>query len=155
SRGEFGIVGLERILTLLAHHEISATFFVPGHTAYAFPDAVRRIAAEGHELGHHGWVHENPADFDRDGERRIIELGLTVLERVAHVRPRRYRSPLWSLTPNTVELLLEAGFLYDSSCQGHDYYPNYLRLRGRWSIDEPYVFGPTTELVEIPVTWGL
>ena len=68
SRGEFGAaVGLPRILDLLQRRGIRATFCVPGHTARAYPGLARRIHEEGHELVHHGWVHENPADFDREG----------------------------------------------------------------------------------------
>ncbi|MDP9365988.1 MAG: polysaccharide deacetylase family protein, partial [Chloroflexota bacterium] len=61
SRGEFGVVGAERILRLLDEHAIPATFFVTGHTADTYPGAVRAIAAAGHEIGHHGYLHENPA----------------------------------------------------------------------------------------------
>ena len=155
SRGEFAIVGVERILDLLRRHEARATFFVPGHTVLAFPGLVERIAAEGHELGHHGWGHENPADFDRDGEQRNLELGLAAFERVAGLRPVGYRSPAWALSPHTIELLLDAGFAYDSSCMGGDFLPYYLRSGDRWSSDEPYVFGETTSLVEVPVSWAL
>jgi peptidoglycan/xylan/chitin deacetylase (PgdA/CDA1 family) len=74
---------------------------------------------------------------------------------VAGVRPIGYRSPAWDFSPNTVELLLEYGFVYDSSCMGNDFYPYYLRKGDRWSTAEPYVFGEVTQLVEVPVTWGL
>jgi peptidoglycan/xylan/chitin deacetylase (PgdA/CDA1 family) len=155
SRGEFAIVGVDRILKLLARHQIRSTFFIPGHTVYAFPDLVQRIAAEGHEIGHHGWVHENPADFDRDGERRNLEIGFEALDRVLGLRPCGYRSPVWNFSPNTVELLVEAEFVYETSCQAPDYYPYYLRRNDEWPIDAPYVFGPTTELIEMPVNWGV
>jgi len=155
SRGEFGLVGVERVLSLLARNDIRGTFFVPGHTVCAYPDLIRRIATDGHELGHHGWVHENPADFDRDGERRILELGFTAFDRVLGVRPTGYRSPAWALSSSSVELLLEAGFTYESSCMGDDFHPYYLRSGDQWSLDAPYVFGETTELVELPVTWAL
>lgn len=55
SRGEFTVVGTPRILNLLAKKHIQATFFIPGHTAYAFPDLVKQIRDAGHEIGHHGW----------------------------------------------------------------------------------------------------
>ena len=155
SRGEFGAVALPRILKLLRSNDIRATFFVPGHTAYAYPELVHQIASEGHELAHHGWVHENPANFDRDGERRNLELGLEALEKTVGVHARGYRSPAWDLSPNSIELLLEYEFLYDSSCMGNDFYPYYLRIGDRWSPTEPYVFGETSSLVELPVTWGL
>lgn len=155
SRGEFGAVATPRILDLLRRRGIRASWCVPGHTALAYPDLIRRIRDEGHELVHHGWVHENPASFDEAGERRVLERGLEALERVAGVRPRGYRSPAWDLSPRSVDLLLEYGFDYDSSCMGSDFFPYYLRSGDRWSLDEPYVFGETRPLVEIPVTWGL
>jgi peptidoglycan/xylan/chitin deacetylase (PgdA/CDA1 family) len=100
-------------------------------------------------------VHENPASFDEAGERRVLERGLEALEKTGGSRPRGYRSPAWDLSPRTVDLLLEYGFEYDSSCMGSDFHPYYLRRGDRWSLDEPYVFGETTTLVELPVTWGL
>ena len=53
-----------------------------------------------------------------------------------------------------MDLLLEYGFLYDSSCMGNDFSPYYLREGGEWSTTEPYIFGEPYELVEVPVTWG-
>src|SRR6266545_826623 len=67
SRGEFGAIAVPRILELLRKHDIRTTFFIPGHTALAFPDAVRMIRDAGHEIGHHGWVHEHVDDFDPAG----------------------------------------------------------------------------------------
>lgn len=155
SRGEFGAVATPRILEMLRRRRMRASWCVPGHTALAYPDLVRRIRDEGHELVHHGWVHENPASFDEAGERRVLDRGLEALDRTASVRPRGYRSPAWDLSPRSVDLLLEYGFEYDSSCMGSDFFPYYLRSGDRWSLDEPYVFGETRPLVELPVTWGL
>ncbi|MCB1748272.1 MAG: polysaccharide deacetylase [Gammaproteobacteria bacterium] len=155
SRGQFGAVAVPRLLDLLAARGIEASFAVPGHTAYAYPHLVERIAAAGHELVHHGWVHENPASFDPDGELRVLERGLEALERVAGVRPRGYRSPAWDLSERSVELLVEHGFHYDSSCMGHDFRPYYLRSGDTWTVDDPFRFGVTTSLVEMPVTWML
>ena len=155
SRGEFGAVAIPRILDLLARYKVPASFCVPGHTVLAFPDLVRRIHGEGHELVHHGWVHENPADFDEAGERQILERGLDALDRVTGVRPTGYRSPAWNLSPITTDLLLEYGFVYDSSCMGDDTQPYYLRKGDSWTKDAPYRFGKSTDLVELSVSWGL
>ena len=154
SRGEFTIVATPRVLDLLRSFKIPGTFCVPGHTVCAFPDLIKAIRDEGHEIGHHGWVHENPADFDRAGEERVLARGLEALQHVG-VQPKGYRSPAWCFSANTIDLLRRFGFLYDSSCMGADFHPYYLRNGDSWSLDEPYRFGETTDLVELPVTWGL
>jgi peptidoglycan/xylan/chitin deacetylase (PgdA/CDA1 family) len=155
SRGEFGTIGLERLLALFAKHEVPATFFVPGHTAWAWPDLVKRIADEGHEIGHHGWVHENPAKLEPAYEREVMERGFEALDWAAGVRPVGYRSAAWDFSPQTIDLLLEFGLGYSSSCMANDFYPYYLRKGDRWSTTEPYVFGKLVDLVEIPPSWGL
>ncbi|MEN9728204.1 MAG: hypothetical protein RL434_2570 [Pseudomonadota bacterium] len=155
SRGQFGAVALPRLLALLDTHAIKASFAVPGHTAYAYPRLVQEIHARGHEIAHHGWVHENPAAFDEAGERRVLELGLEALQRVAGIRPSGYRSPAWDLSPRSIDLLREYGFSYESSCMGHDFHPYYLRSGDAWSLDGAYRFGTTVDLVEMPVTWML
>ena len=155
SRGQFGAVAIPRILDLLDFYKVRSSFAVPGHTAYAYPDLVQEIHRRGHEILHHGWVHENPAELDYDGERNVLEKGIEALDRVVGVQPEGYRSPAWDFSTRTVDLLLEYGFSYDSSCMGHDFYPYYLRKDDKWSLDEPYQFGETIDLVELPVTWGL
>jgi len=155
SRGEFGAVAIPRILGLLAKHQVPATFCVPGHTALAYPELVRRIHGEGHEIAHHGWVHENPAAFDEAGERRNLDQGLEALKSVAGVTPKRYRSPAWDFSENTVKILVDYGFVYDSSLMGGDFIPYYARTDDEYDDVSPYVFGPNVDLVELPVTWLL
>jgi peptidoglycan/xylan/chitin deacetylase (PgdA/CDA1 family) len=156
SRGEYGAaVGLPRVLDFLGERGIKATFCVPGHTVEAYPTLLKRMVAAGHEVAHHGWVHENPSDSDHDGEERNLLLGSEAIEGAMGSRPAGYRSPAWDLSRDTIRLLLEHGFLYDSSCMGGDFYPYYLRQGDEWSTDGPYVFGEVTKLVEVPVYWGL
>ncbi len=155
SRGEFGAVAISRILKLLEQYDIRSSFCVPGHTAYAYPNLIKKIQDQGHEIVHHGWVHENPADFDKEGERNNLEKGLEALQEITGITPIGYRSPAWSLTPNSFELLCEYNFTYDSSCMGNDFYPYYLRLGDRWPADDKYHFGTYCELIELPVYWGL
>ncbi len=57
SRGEFGVVGAERILALLSRQDIAATWFVPGHTIETYPEICARIHRAGHEIGNHGYLH--------------------------------------------------------------------------------------------------
>ncbi len=155
SRGEFGPVGVRRILPLLERFGIKATFFVPGHTALAFPSAVCAIRDGGHEIGHHGWVHENPVLLSPDEERHVLLRGLEALEQVAGVRPTGYRSPAWDNSSATVPLLLEHGFEYESSMMGHDYEPYWCRVGDAWSKTEAFEFGTPVDLVELPVAWHL
>jgi peptidoglycan-N-acetylglucosamine deacetylase len=156
SRGEFGAVGARRILTLLDREGIPGTFFITGHTADTYPDIVRDIAAAGHEIGHHGYLHENPIALEtREREREVLLRGFDSLDRAAGVRPVGYRSPSWDTSPFTIDLLMEHGFRYDSSLMGDDFTPYWCRTGDVIDPDGPYRFGPTVDLVEMPVSWLL
>ncbi len=155
SRGEFGAVGLRRILDLLRRRGVPATFFVPGHTALAYPELVRRIRDDGHELGHHGWVHEGLSQLDRATEERYLLRGLEALDEVAGVTPAGYRAPGVDVSVHTVELLLEHGFRYDGSFSRDDFRPFYLRTGDRFPADGPYEFGTPVDLVGVPFAWHL
>ena len=155
SRGEFGAIAMRRILDLLDRRGIASTFFVPGHTARAFPETVRAIHAAGHEIGHHGWVHENPARLTPEREREVMELGLRALDDIAGVRPVGYRSPGWDNSPATVPLLVEYGFEYESSLMGSDYEPYWCRVGDEVSATEEFRWGRPVNLVELPVAWHL
>lgn len=156
SRGEFGPrVGMPRILDLLKAEEVKATFFIPGHTIESWPDICRRIVEEGHEVGHHGYLHENPLELDRDGERQVLERGLEAMDVVLGLRPRGYRSPGWDISPHTLELLLELGFDYDSSMMAQDFELYRPRTGDVVHLDQAYEFGDEVDLVEFPVSWSL
>ena len=155
SRGEFGAVAIPRILALLERHGVPGTFCIPGHTAWGYPELVRRIHDAGHEIAHHGWVHENPADFDEKGERLNMEKGFEALHKACGVRPVGYRSPAWDFSENTAKILQDFGFSYDSSLMGDDYAPYYMRMGDRAPADAPYVFGKPIDVVELPITWTL
>jgi peptidoglycan/xylan/chitin deacetylase (PgdA/CDA1 family) len=155
SRGEFAVVGVQRILEVLAGRNIKATFFIPGHTVETYPASVNAILDAGHEVGHHGYLHENPCGLTKDEERRVLERGLESYATVVGVRPRGYRSPAWDNSPNTIELLLEYGFQYESSLMAHDFRPYWCRLGDVANTDGPYQFGDPVNLVEMPVSWVL
>jgi peptidoglycan/xylan/chitin deacetylase (PgdA/CDA1 family) len=155
SRGEFGRVGAERLLALLARHQVPATWFIPGHTVDTFPETVRAIAAAGHEIGHHNYCHENPRTLDREGERAVIAKGIEAIERVIGSRPIGYRSPSWDVSENTLELLIEAGFEYDSSLMAHDFVPYRPRRGDVIRADTGVQFGTPLPLMEMPVDWSL
>ena len=155
SRGEYAVVGVARILKLLRGAGIRATFFVPGHTVETYPASIEAILADGHEVGHHGYLHENPAALGtREREREVLVRGLEAL-RAAGVEPTGYRSPAWDNSPNTVELLVEHGFRYESSLMADDFIPYRCRVGDEAPADAPYRFGETVDLVELPVSWVL
>ncbi len=155
SRGEFGAVGVERILRLLERAAIPATFFVTGHTAETYPGQTRAIAEAGHEIGHHGYLHENPIDLSPEEEERVLLRGLAALDAIAGVRPVGYRSPAWDNSPHTIDLLLAHGFRYESSLMASDFTPYWCRTGDVIDPDGPYRFGKPVDLVEMPVSWLL
>jgi peptidoglycan/xylan/chitin deacetylase (PgdA/CDA1 family) len=155
SRGEFGVVGMRRILALLAKYQIPATFFVPGTVIEMYPQPIEALVAAGHELAHHGWSHVPPANLEREKEEADLVRANETIRRVSGRAARGYRSPSWDLSPNTVELLLKHGFLYDSSMMGDDYRPYRARLGDEILLDEPCRFGAPTKLIEMPISWTL
>lgn len=158
SRGEFGArVGIVRVLDLLKEYGIRASFFIPGYSADSFPERVRAIQAQGHEIANHGYLHEPPAQAtaDADQERAVLRKGSDTLERVTGVRPVGYRSPSWDLSEHSIRLLREEGFLYDSSLMADDYRPYLCREGDRINRESGYVMGTETDLVELPISWIL
>ncbi len=144
------LVGVPRILALLARHGIRATFFVPGYSAHRYPAVVRSIAEAGHEIAHHSYFHENTIGMDERTEADMIDLGLEALHDVAGVRPVGYRAPMWELTYSTPRLLAERGFLYDSSLMDSDH-PYRLAVAGAAEAGA----AEESSLVEVPAWWGL
>ena len=155
SRGEFGLVGAERILALLQRHGIPATWFIPGHTIETYSAMSVRIAEAGHEIGHHGWTHMTPVTMSRDEEEAGLQRGTDAIVKLCGRKPRGYRSPAWDLSENTIELLVARGFLYESSMMGNDYTPYFARTGDVIALEEPMVLGPETSLVEMPISWTL
>jgi peptidoglycan/xylan/chitin deacetylase (PgdA/CDA1 family) len=149
SEQRFSVVrGLWRVLELFRRYDLKTTFFVPGWTAENYPHAVEAILEAGHEIGHHGYVHSAVHLASKEAQREEIERGLDALERVGAPRPRGYRNPNGEMRLETVELLAEYGFLYDSSFMGddHPYIEKHgdielLELPWHWSLDDWPYFG--------------
>jgi peptidoglycan/xylan/chitin deacetylase (PgdA/CDA1 family) len=143
SHQEYGpLVGVPRLLRLLSRLGVRSTFFVPGYTAHRYPDVVRSIVAEGHEIAHHGYLHEPLGGVDEATEVEYLERGLDALAEVAGVRPLGYRAPMWELNYRSPRLLHDRNFLYDSSLMNGDA-PYELKVDGR-----------SASIVEIPICWG-
>lgn len=155
SRGEFGAeVGMPRILNLFKRENIKSTFFIPAHTIDTFPDICKKTVDAGHEIGHHGYFHENPTLIERDYEKYLMELAFKTHKNVLGQRPVGYRSPYWDYSDNTLDLVEEAGFLYDSSLMARDLTP-YRPQRWQINWEKGNVAGPASKVLEIPVSWYL
>lgn len=138
SQGAYGAqVAVPLILDLLRRRNLQATFFVPGWTAEKYQTTLGAIHSQGHELGHHGWIHELPTNLSRDEEEHVLQQGIAALRAVSGVDPVGYRSPAWEFSANTLDLLKEYGFNYSSNLMSH-FLP--------WKH-------PNTEIVELPVQW--
>jgi peptidoglycan-N-acetylglucosamine deacetylase len=144
SQGEYGArAALPRVLALLDRHRIPATFFIPAVSAKLYPEHVKRIAAAGHEIGIHGWIHERNSLLGEADERDLMKRAIDTLAEVSGKRPVGLRTPSWDYSPNTLKLVRELGLLYDSSLMADD--APYLVLAE----------GQPTGVVELPVEWIL
>ncbi|MDQ0620029.1 polysaccharide deacetylase family protein [Arthrobacter globiformis] len=143
-------VAVPRLLQILARQEVHGTFFIPGFTAESYPDVVRQIVDGGHEVAHHGYLHEPMQGIDAATEASYMDRGLEALEKVAGIRPVGYRAPWWELNWHSPALLADRGFLYDSSLLDGD-----APYRMSVASGSPSGAGDTRDIVEIPVDWTL
>jgi peptidoglycan/xylan/chitin deacetylase (PgdA/CDA1 family) len=165
-RGMFaGEVGTPRLLKLFADREIKTSWFIPGHSIETFPDQTRMIVEAGHEVGAHGYSHENPISMTSWQEEAVLSKCVELIEKFSGKRPRGYVAPWWEMSEVTVDLLLEYGFTYDHSQGFDDFTPFYARVGDSWTkIDysknadawmKPLVRGERKDLVEIGANWYL
>lgn len=140
--GEFGRrVGVPRILDALRRHEVRASFFVPAVCAMLDPEETRRILADGHEVGLHGWMHEDNSKLDAATERDLALRARDLLEKQTGTAPVGFRSANWDLSPNTIAIVAELGLEYDSSMMADE------------ACYELLLDGAPTGVVEVPVEW--
>jgi peptidoglycan-N-acetylglucosamine deacetylase len=139
--GRYGpTTALPRILETYRRFGLRQSFFIPAWTMEQYPDAVEAILREGHEIGHHGFLHEDPTVISQPEQRYWFEKALDVHTRMSGTRPVGYRAPVYNVTQGTIELLIEHGFRYDSSLMADDI--PYLMRTG------------DGELYEVPPHWG-
>jgi peptidoglycan-N-acetylglucosamine deacetylase len=142
SQGPYGNrQGVPRILDVLRRNDVKASFFVPAVTALLYPDEQRRVVAEGHEVGVHGWIHERNSVLPPRDERDLQMRSADVLEQVCGVRPVGIRTPSWDFSPVTLAITKEMGLIYDSS------------LMADVDCYELVMNGVNTGVVELPVEW--
>ena len=157
SQGEYGArVGLGRILDLLQEYDIPATFFGPALSFTLAPEQIEMIQAPGrHEIGVHGWIHERNAQLPREEEKRLLRAAVDRMTELTGSTPVGYRAPSWNFSASTLDLLLEMGFLYDSSLMADDrpYKSCRREPRPAWS-SSPWIGSWTTRLSSTPSAIG-
>lgn len=140
--GEFGRrTGVPRILATLAKHNVNASFFVPAVAGLIEPDALKPITDANHEIGVHGWIHENTSLLTREVEKDLMTRARDALRDITGHEPVGHRAANWDLSTHTIDLVAELGFAYDSSMMADD------------SCYELLSNGAPTGVVEIPVDW--
>jgi peptidoglycan-N-acetylglucosamine deacetylase len=164
TRGLFaGEIGSPRLLKMLDHYDLRTTWFIPGHSIETFPRQMQMVADAGHEIGLHGYSHENPVAMTPEQEETVLNKCIDLIERFSGRRPTGYVAPWWELSAATVALLLKNGIVYDHSRMDNDFHPFYARVGDTWTkIDyaqaaetwmKPLVRGEETDLVEIGANW--
>jgi len=166
SRGLFaGEVGAPRLLKLFKEQELRTTWFIPGHSVETFPEQMKAVVQAGHEIGIHGYSHENPIAMTPEQEEIVLDKSIELITKLSGKRPTGYVAPWWEFSNVTNELLLKKGIKYDHSLMHNDFHPYYVRVGDKWTkIDyskhpdewmKPLVRGEETDLVEIPANWYL
>jgi peptidoglycan-N-acetylglucosamine deacetylase len=164
TRGLFaGEIGSPRLLKMFDKYGLRTTWFIPGHSIETFPRQMQMVADAGHEIGLHGYSHENPVAMTPEQEETVLNKCIDLIERFSGRRPTGYVAPWWELSSATVALLLKNGITYDHSRMDNDFHPFYARVGDTWTkIDysqpaetwmKPLVRGEETDLVEIGANW--
>nr|WP_224332395.1 polysaccharide deacetylase family protein [Haloprofundus halobius] len=158
-----GEEGIPRLVQVFENAGIDTTWFIPGHTIETFPEECSAVADAGHEIGTHGYSHENPTDLSREQEEAVLTKSMDLIEDLTGSEPVGHRASWWEFSENMPELVEKHDFLYDSSLMLRDFEPVPMRKGDTWTrIDydesadtwmKPYERGEETEVVEIPISW--
>jgi len=142
SMGAYGPkTGAPRILKVLDRYGIKAGWFIPTWIVERYPDLCREIMLRGHEVGHHGHLHEKPF-FMQGGaaeEEALLLKSLDIFKKILNVRPLGSRVPSADPSTHTMELLKKHGFVYHSNLMDTDLPYCHKTVHG--------------ELVELPTAW--
>ena len=134
-------VAVPRIVDMYKRFGIRQTFFFPAWCMERYPRNVEAILEGGHEIAHHGYLHEHPNEQTREGELYWLQRGIEVIERMTGKRPRGWRAPLYNFSKYSAEFLAQEGFLYDSTLMGDDV---------------PYLLETKAgQVVELPSHWAM
>jgi hypothetical protein len=135
-------ISVRRIVDMYRHFGLRQTFFFPAWCMEQYPDLVDYILEGGHEIAHHGYIHEHPNEqVSKEDELYWLQHGTDVIQRMTGKRPAGWRAPLYNFSEHSADLLAQEGFLYDASLMGDDV---------------PYILkSQSGEVIEIPSHWSL
>ena len=179
SRGVFAAKrGVPRLLEFFRRYGIKTTWHITGHSMESFPKASEMIAKDGHEIGIHGYSHENPLAMSPQQERDVLDKSIALCRNLTGKNPKGYATPWAEFTSITVDLLLERGISHEFSMMEEDCFPYYLRTGDSWTgtercrdyaknaedwmkpwdLPQPRLRGNGSRyarMVEIPLSWHL
>jgi peptidoglycan-N-acetylglucosamine deacetylase len=113
-------VAVPRIVEIWKHFGVKQTMFVPGWCVETYPKAIELLLRDGHEIAHHGWLHERPNQLSRQDEERVLKKGMEIIASVTGKPVVGYRCPSGAFSEYTLDLLIDNGFVYDASLGGDD-----------------------------------
>jgi peptidoglycan/xylan/chitin deacetylase (PgdA/CDA1 family) len=144
-------IAVPRILDLFRRLGLKQTFFYPAWCMETYPHLVEAILKDGHEIGHHGYIHENYNQLPAGEQEMWLVRAIETHERMTGQKPRGFRAPIYNFAKETARLLVKHGFLYDASLMSDDY-PHmvdtdggsFVEIPTHWSLDDwpQYVHAP-------------
>ena len=121
SRGAYGPKqGVPRILDMLDSHQVKATFFIPGVVAEHYPEVVREIARRGHDIGFHGYLHEESTKTTYEQEDATMHRSEKIIYDLTGQKIAGHRAPGGVIHDYSLRLFLEHGYIYSSNWRDSD-----------------------------------
>ena len=157
----------QRVLDVLDHGRVRATFFVVGWVAERYPRLIETVRAAGHEIGSHGYAHQRAYDLGPDNFRHDLRKSLRALEAVGTGPVTMFRAPEWSINDRSLwalDILAEEGVKVDASMAplrlvGSLAYPRYPHIRrtaaGPIAEVPPLVADRFRQVMPMGWGWGL
>ena len=163
-RGIFATeVGVPRLLRLFKKYDMRTSFYIPGHSLETFPKEMDMIVEAGHEIGAHGYLHENPVAMTPSQEEEVLVKSIELIKGLTGEAPKGYVAPWWEMSSVTAALLQKYGFSYDHSQSYRDFQPFYARVGDEWNVIDysktakewmhPLKHGKEIDLVDIGANW--
>ena len=124
-------IALPRLLSIYREFDMRQTFFLPAWCMERYPASVEQILDDGHEIGHHHYLHEHANTMNAEMERYWFQRSKEVIISMTGQPPRGYRAATYRFSRNTLDILIDEGIRYDASLFGDDVPYVIANARGR------------------------